>query len=401
MKTKKKKNIIAIGGCFITTLLLQIYSIELVHVSILFPIGLGLLALIIGYFFMDAIRQYVEQDRMDDKFYLDHAIGHESEKWQECYTELLNMQKATYTATKKNTEYQLKQFEEVLLRLEALEKNQAASLNKIIELQTKALEGQKKALNIEINHSKENVNKIMERLQEEPKQDVSSLQFEKLLSLEENNQKLFQDQLNRLVEIKDHLEVVEKVITQAPAPQRVFIDDYYQEEPVASDEQLTSGMFGLEEEASKEEEDFEDKLEETFAGIYEDTFEGISQKALEVTQEEILEGVEESSFNEIQEAPFKHTFMENYLQDSNSLEDTTMGIEVMDSDLTNEFDSSMSYETKENASEADQILEDLELEAAVALNEDASDATVLPIYDDPNKALTADEIAKLFASFGQ
>lgn len=401
MKTKKKKNIIAIGGCFITTLLLQIYSIELVHVSIMFPIGLGLLALIIGYFFMDAIRQYVEQDRMDDKFYLDHAISHESEKWLECYTELLNMQKATYTATKKNAEYQIKQFDEVLLRLDALEKNQATSLNKIIELQTKALEGQKKALNIEINHSKENVNRIMERLQEEPKQDVSSILFEKLLSLEESNQKLFQDQLYRLVEIKDHLEVVEKVITQAPAPQRVFIDDYYQEEPVASDEQLASGMFGLEEEDSKEEDAYEDKLEETFAGIYEDTFEGIRQEMFEGTQEETIEGVEESSFNEIQEESLKDTFKEDYLQESNSLEDTMIGIEVMDSEFMKEADSSIPYETKENASEADLILEDPELEAAIALNEEDSDATVLPIYDDPNKALTADEIAKLFASFGQ
>ncbi len=402
MKTKKKKNIIAIGGCFITTLLLQIYSIELVHVSIMFPIGLGLLALMIGYFFMDAIRQYVEQERMDDKFYLDHAISHESEKWLERCTELLNMQKATYAATKKNAEYQIKQFDEVLLRIDALEKNQAASLFKIIELQTKALEGQKKALNIEINHSKENVNKIMERLQEEPKEEVSSIQFEKLLSLEESNQKLFQDQLDRLVEIKDHLEAVEKVIAQAPAPQRVFIDDYYQEEPVASDEQLTSGIFSLEEESSKEEDDFEEKSEETFTGIYEETFPGISEELFEGTQKETFEGVEESSFNEIHEESFKDSFKEDFLQESNSLEDTmSMGIEVMDRDFTKESDYTISFETKENASEAVRSLEDPELEAAVSLNENASDAMVLPIYDDPNKALTADEIAKLFASFGQ
>ena len=318
MKTKKKKNIIAIGGCFITTLLLQIYSIELVHVSIMFPIGLGIIALIIGYFFMDAIRKYIEQDRIDDKFYLDHAISHESELWLERYTELLNTQKATYTATKKNAEYQMKQFEGVISRLETLEKNQATTLQKVLELQKKALEGQKKALNIEINHSKENANKIMEILQEEPKQEVSGTQFDKLLSLEESNQKLFQDQLNRLVEIKDHLETVEKVISQAPTPQKVFIDDYYQEEPLsASDDEFVTSM------------------------------------------EE-----EESLDNKYTEIPFEE-------------------------------------EIKENASEADRIDEEPELEADIPSDEIVTESKVVPLYDDPNKALTADEIAKLFASFGQ
>jgi hypothetical protein len=395
MKTKKKKNIIAIGGCFITTLLLQIYSIELVHVNIMFPIGLGIIALIMGYIFMDAIRKNIEQERKDDKFYLDHSISHESEKWLERYTELLNTQKASYTATKKNTEYQMRQFEVVLSRLEALEKNQATALTKVLELQKKALEGQKKALNIEITNSKENVNKIVELLQEGPKQEeVLEDQFSKLLSLEESNQKLFQDQLMRLVEIKDHLEVVEKVISQTPAPQKVFIDDYYQEDPLSVSEEEVNSLDSFMNEIAQEDEYLrdEDVSEEP---LREDYLLDIASMEDEILMEDEISMEDKISIED-------KILMEDkvLMEDEISMEETIfMGDEWSETD--NHIELPVEEESKENASEADRIFEEPELEAVNSSNEIVAESKVVPLYDDPNKALTADEIAKLFASFGQ
>ncbi|HHV09242.1 MAG TPA: hypothetical protein GXX75_03045 [Clostridiales bacterium] len=286
---KTKKNIIAVGSCFIITLLLQIYSIGLVDVGPAVPIGLGMVTVLLGYFFMDEVRKQIEQARKDDRFYFDQMIGHEAEKSLERYTELLNIQKASYTATKKNGEYQANQFNELLLRLEALEKKQAASLYKVVELQKRALEGQKKALNLEINYGKENAKRIMELLRE-TKQDSPEVPFDKLLSLQEGSQELIREQLKLLEEIKSQLEV---------------------------SKELAGDFYGK------------------------------------------LEAVDPISLPDGEEA-------------------------------------------KENAPEADWLLEEPELRAVDA-EEDAVSGSpeVVPLYSDPNKALTTDEIARLFASFGQ
>ncbi len=286
---KTKKHIIAMGSCFIITLLLQMYSIGLVEVGPVVPIGLGMVTVLLGYLFMDAIRKQIEQIQKDDKFYLDQMIGNESEKWLERYTELLNMQKASYTATKKNGEYQAKQFSELLLRLEGLEKKQAASLYKVVELQKRSLEGQKKALNLEVNHGRENTRRIMGLLKE-AQQASSEIPFDKLLSLQEGSQELIKEQLKQLEEIKSQLEAAKEL----------------------------SGDFYA--------------------------------KAGAVDSIGLPDGEEE----------------------------------------------------KENAPEADWLLEEPGLEAVDSDGKAVSKpAEVIPLYSDPNKALTTDEIASLFASFGQ
>ncbi len=404
MKTQKK-NIIAIGGCFFTTLLLHIYSIELVHVSIIIPIGLGIISLGMACFFLDAICKYIVRDQKDNQFYLDHAISHESELWLERYTELLNTQKASYTATKKSAEYQRKQFEDVLSKLESLEKNQENTLQKVLELQKKALEGQKKALNIEMNHSKENANKIMEILQEESKREVSSNQFDKLLSLEESNQKLFQDQLQRLVEIKDHLEVVENIISQGPAPQKVFIDDYYKEEQRSANEDelsLDSMIDGLAQDYLQEDNSDEESFNEDYllkiASIGD-------QLSVEEAQSENIKDAENPYENEIKENASETSWIyeEPELEADVISDQVVLDQDILNQDVLNEIDSeqitSEQIITEEIVSEenpSDEIVPD-----EIILNEIVTEQKVIPLYEDPNKALTEDEIAKLFASFGQ
>lgn len=396
MKTQKKKNIIAKGGCLIATFLLHVYSLELIHVSMFIPISLGVITLVAGLIFMNEIRKYVEQDRTDDKFYLDHVISHESEKWIGHYTELLNTQKASYTAIKKNTEYQKAQFEAVLLRLETLEKKQESTLQMVLELQKKALEGQKKALNIEINHSKENVNKIIKILQEDSKQDISS-QFEKLFSLEENNQRLFQDQLQKLVEINEHLDIVENMISQAPAHQKVFLEDYYKEEPLsAKDDELLSldsMIDGFNQELSYEgaasEEELEDYLFHT-ESIEDENKENASE-ADRIYEEPELEA--DKLFDK---------FLSEQLMNDTNLNDTSINDIVSNDIISNEIvlNEVITNEEVSNHLVSNDVSPQIDSEE-LALKEKNPEQIVVPLYEDPNKALTADEIAKLFASFGQ
>ena len=80
----------------------------------------------------------------------------ETEKWDSRYTELLNIQKATYTALKKNDTWQQEQIEDL-----------SEKLAQIIELQNKLKEGQIKALNVAVNYSREHTKELLDAIKEE------------------------------------------------------------------------------------------------------------------------------------------------------------------------------------------------------------------------------------------
>ena len=292
---KKWINTIFMGSCFILAILIEIYGILVWKGDMFSSVALGVVVLITGFLFMDSLRSKIEQGAKSAKFYVDHLLDEETEKWTERHTEMFNLQKASYTATKKNSAVLSEQFGAVLLRLEALEKSNAVALQKIIELQKKSLEGQKNALNLEINYNKENTKKILAYLQDEDKNKDLSEQLSKILTLLESN--------------KESLSI-------QPIQETAYEENFLKAED----------LDGLS-------EDFYDQLS---------TVDHIE----EITAEE------------------------------------------------------------ENASEADwPSMEVPELEAVNPIDEineeEEEIQKVVPLYDDPNKALTAEEIASLFASFGQ
>jgi hypothetical protein len=202
---KKWMNTLFFGSFFIAAMLIEIYSIQILEGNLFSTAGLGIVVLIAGYLFMDSIRGALRQGREEAKFYMDRVFSEEAEKWNERYTELLNLQKASYTATKKNSAASAKQSEEILSKLEAiletrlktLEENHAKAWQRITELQKKALEGQKNALNLELQYSKENTKRIIGILQEEEKNTEIGERLSEILSLLEINNRLLQSWISR------------------------------------------------------------------------------------------------------------------------------------------------------------------------------------------------------------
>lgn len=176
----KRMNIIFFSICFIASLLAETYYINNSNVDLLSMGGIGIIVLITGYLLLDSIRGQIVDSSNKVKFALDKLYQEEKEKWNERYTEMENLQKATYTATKKNTVVLRDKFEELLLKLDAMEKSNDKVLQKMIDLQKKSLEGQKNALNLEINYNKENTKQLMKVLREESK---SLNQEEKLTAI--------------------------------------------------------------------------------------------------------------------------------------------------------------------------------------------------------------------------
>lgn len=120
---KKRMNTIFFGSCFIVAIILETYGMIVWNGNLFSTISLSIVVLITGYLFMDSIRSRLKQSSEEAKLYFDSALAEESEKHSERHTEIVNLQKAAYTATKKSTVLLNEQFSEVLTRLEALEEN--------------------------------------------------------------------------------------------------------------------------------------------------------------------------------------------------------------------------------------------------------------------------------------
>jgi len=163
----KRMNTIFFGICFLATLLAEIYCIQNLSGDIFSIVGMGTVVLLTGYLLLSSIRDLWIKDREKTKLILDKLSQEETQKWNERYNELINMQKATYTATKKNTAMLQEQLDNLHLRLEAFEKKNEKATLKMTELQKKSLEGQKNALNLEINYNKENTKQLIKVLREE------------------------------------------------------------------------------------------------------------------------------------------------------------------------------------------------------------------------------------------
>ena len=187
---KKRINIIFFGICFLAALIGEAYCFVVLEGDLFSTVSIGIVVLITGYIFMDSLRSKLVQTGENAKFYLDHILRDETERWNERYTELVNMQKATYTATKKQSAMLEQQLKEVLLKQESIETGIIKELQRMIELQKKALEGQKNALNLEINYNKENTKQLMQVLREESMKNEWKDQFSKILDLLESNQEI-------------------------------------------------------------------------------------------------------------------------------------------------------------------------------------------------------------------
>lgn len=167
---KNKLNIGFFCVCFIASLIAEFYCIfNLDWFSI---IGIGIVSLILAYLLIDSIRTRW-QSTMDKLKSVIDTYEEQIKLENDRYMEANKLQKATYTAIKKNTLLLNEKFDDIQKRLDAFEKKN----EQMTKLQRKAMEGQKNALNIELNYNKENTEHLIETIHEELKEITAKQQM--------------------------------------------------------------------------------------------------------------------------------------------------------------------------------------------------------------------------------
>lgn len=132
---KRKTSIILFGISFLVALLGEAYLLNVVKPHVFSIIGIGIVVILTGYLFFEAIWDHMSNSNKNKNYLWGEAGKLDSEKWESRYIELLNIQKATYTALKKTDARLQQQADELSDKLEQL-----------TQLQNKVIEGQRKAL---------------------------------------------------------------------------------------------------------------------------------------------------------------------------------------------------------------------------------------------------------------
>ncbi|MGB4661195.1 MAG: hypothetical protein WBI07_18630 [Mobilitalea sp.] len=360
---KKKANIVFFSSCFMIAVILEAYCIQVFNGDLLSVIGIGVVVLITGYLLIDSISTKISSENQKIIYFVEHTLNEESDKWSERFSNQFNIQKATYAATKKNTVIATEQFASLLLRLETLEKSNARALQKIMELQKKSLEGQKKALNIEVNYNKNNTTQIIEFLKTQGEKLDRQEQLSIILDWMEKNNELLKENLtnqqNSAVDVKV----------------------YNNKEYTAQNTEVRNDL--LEEDSSEVDFDF------SSAGNFESTD---TSKVFDLDSEAEKSEIVEPEAEEYLSGTVENAVMEKMNNSYNEMEDTE---EIEDSKDTEEIEEIEETDIN-NAPEISEVDQDQSESEAVS----EKSVEIEPLYADPNKALTADEIASLFASFG-
>lgn len=344
---KKKLNTVFFSLFFLCSVVAEAYFIRTSSGDYVSVIGIGIVLLISGYLLMDSIRSKLAEQGKGIRSYVDRMYQEETQRRTEQLTELINLQKATYMATKKNTSAitdQLAQLEELLERVEGLERENGKVLEGLEILQKKSLEGQRNALNLEINYSKENTKQLMRVLREVGAQEETRELLNRIAECIEKN----------TVELRKELQNV-SITTPSSSGNEGPIKGIGQDWDLEDSSWNGDSYDGL----LREEERKDEKQISTGWGWEEAA---------------VTEALSSDTITEVQPEDA------DWFQEEKTPDTISSGQEEL-------------------ISEADEITEEIAVNAAEQAP--VSIPEIIPLYDDPNKALSADEIARLFASLGQ
>ena len=309
-------------------------------------IALGIVVLITGYLCLDSIRSKLVESGKEVRSYIDLMYREETERWNERFNELQNLQKATYTATKKNTITLSEQLDELLDRIEILEESNTKALQRLTELHKKSLEGQKNSLSLEINHNKENTKQLIKAIGDTASQTETIELLNRLINQIENSTQIMQSEIQNV-----------KVTVEAPSKDIPYNEeDWNKNSPVV--ENLTETGWDV---------DAEIELDARPNDWNED---------------------ENSAFEEV-DNNWKVTSGQSLSMDWGTDDRNEESIPEWNNEI-------LPLQSEEPIPEVAEAVNDVQTEES-----QPQIAEIKPLYDDPNKALSADEIAALFASFGQ
>lgn len=184
---KNKLNIIFFSICLMAALLLEIYCIIVLDGETVSTVGIGVIVLIMSYLLLDSIREQISNTRRNVRLSLEQIYHEDMDKWNERCMEIINLQKASYSATKKQTILLEEKLEQLLTVQEKFNQEKLSSLQYIADLQLKFLEGQKKALNIEVNYNNKNTKILIQTIQDEVRKLDNKEQIALLIKQLEQN----------------------------------------------------------------------------------------------------------------------------------------------------------------------------------------------------------------------
>ncbi len=361
---KKRLSIVFFSLCFLGSIIAEAYFIQEGAGNLFSIVALGAVVLITGYLLLDSIRSKLSERSKEIRNYIDQMYIEETGRWNERFTEVQNLQKATYTATKKNTATLSNKLDELVNRIDSLDVSNTKGLQRLTDLQMKVLEGQKKALTLEINYNKENTRQLMKAIGEIGNQT------------EVGEQKEVVEQLGRIAErIENSTQVLVQELQnlstalQAPSVSNQYSEGSWNMNAEPRIENLTETGWDVEAEVVV----LQDPIDDWTLATVPDSFDAITDNAEESTDETAESGTNWNSID----------------TELNKL------IESWDEEPADEKTPDIL------PSEKGVIIP----EVMEALDKQDTDETqkqeIKPLYEDQNKALSADEIAALFASFGQ
>ncbi|MBP1755364.1 MAG: hypothetical protein H6Q59_1762 [Firmicutes bacterium] len=393
---KKRLNIVFFGLCFLGAIIAEAYFVQAGAGNLFSIIAIGVVTLITGYLLMDSIRSKLTESGREIKNYLDQMYREDTERFTESITEVMNLQKATYTATKKNTATLSEQFDELLNRVEVLENNNTKSLQRLLELQKKALEGQKNALNLEINYNKENTKLLVKAMKQAGNQEEIKGLLNKILEQNEKGTEILQNELQNI-----------SITIQGPLTNNLYSEQEWELGSGAKVENLTESGWNV---------DAEVEVNDSNNSWNSDLDESIEKDPMEIEWDTVNE--EQTSTGE-QKYTEDQTFIEDNIMEEVAADVTDWNSDI-DLELNNliqgwDLNSTTEITPESSATQEEEqepeVIEDKLGEAVEAIEAveavepievmEESKSEIKPLYADPNKALSADEIAALFASFGQ
>lgn len=180
---KRKNSVILFGLSFLIALLGEVYLLNMDRIDIFSVVGIGLVVILTGYLWMDSIFGLISSKNQKRKLLWEESLREFEEKKNSRYTELLNLQKATYAALKKSN-----------LSLQE-------EIDQVKQLQQKAMDGQTKALNISVNYSREHTKELIDAIKAESNNINYEDQLSLILSLLENQNQKQSDSTNTYNEV--------------------------------------------------------------------------------------------------------------------------------------------------------------------------------------------------------
>lgn len=210
---KRRTYSIFFGTCFMAAMLVEVYCLVRLNSNLYTMLGVGLLVLVTGYQFMDSVISSILQNSRIIKNNIDGIVSEELNKWNDRYIEILNIQKAMYAATKKNTARFNELAGELISRIETLENSNTKEWKKTIELQKRSMEGHKKAVNLEVHYNKENTKELINAIHKEGSESNREDQLKRIIELLEANKELLNEYANAPVRGEFH----ERILSEPEA----------------------------------------------------------------------------------------------------------------------------------------------------------------------------------------